>query len=900
MLSPVTIAGIYVVLGALWILFSDRLLADYIHDSSVLTRFQTYKGWFYVIATGLLLYFLVSRYRKELDRERVSLAESEAKYRLLFDSMTDAYAKVDMSGRILGFNRAFLDMTGYDEATLSLLTYKDLTPLKWHKEEAMIIAEQVVPKGCSEVYEKEYIRKDGAVIPVELRTFLIRASDGTPAALWAIVRDITKRKRAEAVRTTELQILEMISRDAALPEVLEKIVLSVESVSRETIASVLLLDPDGIHMRNGAAPNLPEAYIQALEGEAIGPSVESCGTAAYRREPVIVSDIETDPLWAGYRELARSYGLRACWATPIISSQGRVLGVFAMYYRESRTPRKEDFALIERATHMAGIAIERRRTEEALQESERFGRNIIDSLQVNIAVVDKNGVIYKVNRAWEDFARENAEGKTVSARAGDNYFEVCRKAQGPFSEEAASALRGLEAILAGHVGCFDLEYPCHSPVEKRWFLMHAVPLQTKTGGLVISHINISGVKEAEEALQEKEHLLSESQRIAHIGSWSWDLSGPIKWTEETYRIYGVSPETFTPTIESLVNLLHPEDRPAMQRWLELCGTGQSPDDLEFRVILSDGSVRILSGRGELMYGTDNGPVHMTGTVQDITERKIMDLELKKHRDGLEDLVRERTRELERSQQALQYLLEDVKEANARLKELDRLKSLFIASMSHELRTPLNSIIGFTGILLQGLAGPMNEEQKKQLGMVKSSSVHLLSLITDIIDLSKIEAGKVDISIDRFDLAETAREVLASFVPPAERKGLAMEIDAPHTLPVMSDARRVRQVLMNLVGNAVKFTDHGGVRVRLTEKDGVAEVSVIDAGAGIREDDMDKLFRTFSQVTSSEMPKHEGTGLGLYLSKKLITLLGGEIEAESEYGRGSVFRFRLPLERGGGK
>jgi PAS domain S-box-containing protein len=126
-------------------------------------------------------------------------------------------------------------------------------------------------------------------------------------------------------------------------------------------------------------------------------------------------------------------------------------------------------------------------------------------------------------------------------------------------------------------------------------------------------------KRVEEALVKKERLLSESQRIAHIGSWSWDLTGPINWTDETYRIYGVSPETFTPTVESLVNLVHPEDQLAMQRWIVACGAGQSPDDLEFRRILPDGSVRLLSGRGEMQF--ENRPAYMTGTVQDITERK---------------------------------------------------------------------------------------------------------------------------------------------------------------------------------------------------------------------------------------------------------------------------------------
>ncbi len=267
-------------------------------------------------------------------------------------------------------------------------------------------------------------------------------------------------------------------------------------------------------------------------------------------------------------------------------------------------------------------------------------------------------------------------------------------------------------------------------------------------------------------------------------------------------------------------------------------------------------------------------------ISDITDRKRADEELQKYRLHLEDMVNKRTEEL--------------KTANQKLEELDRLKSMFIASMSHELRTPLNSIIGFTGILLQGLAGPLNEEQSKQLGMVKGSSHHLLDLITDIIDISKIEAGKISLDLESFDLSSTARQALDTFQPAAGRKSLKLEIEAPDRLPVTSDERRVTQVLVNLIGNAVKFTLTGVVSVVVKEKNGIASVAVRDTGPGIRPEDTGRLFQYFSQITSNDALKHEGTGLGLYLSKKLMNLLGGDISAESEFGKGSVFTMILPL------
>jgi signal transduction histidine kinase len=264
------------------------------------------------------------------------------------------------------------------------------------------------------------------------------------------------------------------------------------------------------------------------------------------------------------------------------------------------------------------------------------------------------------------------------------------------------------------------------------------------------------------------------------------------------------------------------------------------------------------------------------------KRKQTEEELRSLNETLDLKVRERTSELEA--------------ANLRLTELDRLKSMFIASMSHELRTPLNSIIGFTGILLQELAGPLNEEQRKQLGMVKSSSRHLLDLVTDIIDLSKIEAGKLMPYMERFDLARVAREALESFSVAADRKSLTLAIEAPQQLMLESDLRRVRQIIVNLIGNAVKFTDGGGVTVTVTERHGTAEVAIRDTGPGIMQEDMSRLFRFFSQIPSTIAQKHEGTGLGLYLSKKLANLLGGDIRVESEFGTGSIFTVNLPLQK----
>lgn len=265
----------------------------------------------------------------------------------------------------------------------------------------------------------------------------------------------------------------------------------------------------------------------------------------------------------------------------------------------------------------------------------------------------------------------------------------------------------------------------------------------------------------------------------------------------------------------------------------------------------------------------------------------MVVSLRKSRNELEQWGKEMEKRVEKRTDELEH-------ANLKLQELDHLKSLFIASMSHELRTPLNSIIGFTGIILQGMSGDINEEQGKQLTLVKNSANHLLALINDIIDISKIEAGKVKITIEEFDLSVLAQEIMDSFAVVVDKKGLELSLTTPITLIIKSDKRRTEQVLVNFVSNAVKFTDRGEIEIKIVKKDKMVEMSVTDSGIGIKKENMNKLFQTFSRIPTKDRTI-EGTGLGLYLSKKIIDLLGGKIKAESEFGKGSIFTLALPLK-----
>lgn len=260
--------------------------------------------------------------------------------------------------------------------------------------------------------------------------------------------------------------------------------------------------------------------------------------------------------------------------------------------------------------------------------------------------------------------------------------------------------------------------------------------------------------------------------------------------------------------------------------------------------------------------------------------------LEQQNSALEQALQERTR-----------MQDQLLEAKERAEAADRIKSAFLATMSHELRTPLNSIIGFTGLLLQELAGPLNTEQVKQLGMVRNSAQHLLSLISDVLDISKIEAGQLTVVAEPFNLSDVIRGVVQTVRPLAGKKGLKLVLEADvDPVCITGDQRRVEQVLLNLLSNAVKFTEQGTVKVRSVREGSSCLITVDDTGIGIQPDDLPALFRPFYQIDTGLSRKYEGTGLGLSICKKLVELMGGTIRVVSTPGAGSSFSFTLPVER----
>jgi signal transduction histidine kinase len=317
-----------------------------------------------------------------------------------------------------------------------------------------------------------------------------------------------------------------------------------------------------------------------------------------------------------------------------------------------------------------------------------------------------------------------------------------------------------------------------------------------------------------------------------------------------------------------------------------------------KTVFPDWAKWLLIGIGGLVFLLAGGSIILRSQVrsrtkeltEEIIKRKQADEALVKSYGQLEELVKKRTVELTEKTGELE-------EANFHLQDMDRHKSVFLANMSHELRTPLNSIIGYTKLMYDGLEGDVNEEQKKDLQAVYSNGKNLLELINGLLDLSKIEAGKMVLSYEVFPISNLLTEIITTIEPLAKEKGLTLtSFVAPGIDRLYADRAKTRQVLINILGNAVKFTPKGGIKLDITENENSYMFSVTDTGMGIKKENLEIIFDSFVQVGPSQIAGYAGTGLGLAVCKQFIELQGGKIWAESELGQGSKFIFILPKNK----
>lgn len=449
--------------------------------------------------------------------------------------------------------------------------------------------------------------------------------------------------------------------------------------------------------------------------------------------------------------------------------------------------------------------------------------------------------------------------------------------------------------------------------ERRVVSVNASPLHDDAGevtGVITTLLDVTSRQKALSALHESERLLHTSMDSMMEGCQILGFDWTYLYLNAAAQGHNRRPN------EELMGRRYADMWPGIEQTevyalIEACLTERTPSVLENEFTFPDGRQGWFDLR---IQPVPEGALILSS---DITQRKRAQRKLKEYQQNLERTVLERTaelqaaneeldaaieevtamnEELDTSNEELQCTIEELDSTNSELQDATRAKSRFLASMSHELRTPLNSIIGFSGILANGMAGELTEEQGRQIEMIRRSGNRLLELINGVLDLSRVEAGGVEIHLETFDACDIVREVAETVRPLAQAKGLTLDVFVPHDeLRVQTDPGRLRQILLNLVGNAIKFTHAGSVEMGVDHAttNGVVRFSVTDTGPGIDPEDRARVFSAFERLESEESPPPDGTGLGLAISREYAHLMGGEILLDSTVGQGSRFTLVIP-------
>jgi PAS domain S-box-containing protein len=382
------------------------------------------------------------------------------------------------------------------------------------------------------------------------------------------------------------------------------------------------------------------------------------------------------------------------------------------------------------------------------------------------------------------------------------------------------------------------------------------------------------------------------QEIAGVGIWDWRIDhDAASCTESNTALYGLAPSTVMPPREEWKALIHPEDRDRVIEELDSAASGLAEYHSEFRVIWPDGTVHWLAGKCRSICDSTGKTVRLIGVNYDISRLKEAEQssrkaaeELRALNDHLEQRVAERSQAAEQAKELAE--------------QASRTKSAFLANMSHELRTPLNAIIGYSEMLEGDLQEPGETHTDRvvaDVAKIKSAGKHLLSIINDILDISKIEAGRAQVSAGDFDLHELVREIMPTIEHIAAKNSNRISVMLPDQLSMYSDETKIRQVLINLLSNACKFTHSGEVLLRAKRESdaGWVTIEVQDTGIGMDPEHLDRVFEPFVQADASTTRKYGGTGLGLAISRKFCELLGGDLTAHTVPGAGSTFVVRIP-------
>ncbi len=811
----------------------------------------------------------------------------------------DAIVAKDLEGIVTDWNEGAERLFGYPAEEMIGKSIRKIIPeSRMHEEESLLAR---IRQGLKvETFETERIRKDGCLIHVSVTASPIRDTLGGVVGVSKIARDITfqKEQNAEFERLTRLyaalsQINQSIVMASSRQDLFDKVCKVLVEFGGFEMAWVGRMDERTRRILPVATGGQGADYLNAVEVFA-DDQVKGRGPTgqAYRLgQPSICNDMLHNPTTQVWHRELEQFGFRSSASFPI-RQIGTVCGTLTVYSSDPWYFRDQEINLLEEAAGDISFALEafaereRREISERMAESERqFSKTMIESLPGILYFYDDTGRFIRWNRNFEIISGYSAA--EISGMHPLDFFE---------EKDREMVRQRITQVFETGDATAEASFCSKNGISTPYFFTGHRILFEGRPCLVGVGVDVSERKRMESALQQSELKYRELVELANSIIVRWNIHGQITFINEFgQRFFGYSAAELLGrnVMGTIVPIRESTGRDLESLMKNICADPAAFQQNTNENVRRDGSRVWISWTNRIIQDERKKITEILSVGTDITQQRQAEQALRVLNQTLEMEVAERTREL---QSALQ-----------KAESADRLKSAFLATMSHELRTPLNSIIGFTGILLQGLAGSLNEEQTKQLGMVSNSARHLLELINDVLDISKIEAGQFEVRLAPFNLEQSLERVLALIRPLAERKHLELRVQfAQAPTEMFSDQRRFEQVLINLLSNAVKFTDHGNVTLQsemishwtppgrsFTLR--ALRIRVSDTGMGIKQEELKNLFLPFHQLDSGTTRQFEGTGLGLAISRRLVELLGGEISVASQWSIGSEFTVVLPCQ-----
>ena len=757
--------------------------------------------------------------RQELENLVVArtreLQASEEQLRTTLDTVVDAIITIDAQGRIVMYNNAAETMFGYSPEETHGRNINMLMPEPYAGEHDDYLR-NYLNTGSARILgigrEVTGRRKDGRTFPMDLAVSEMRING--ERMFTGVVRDISERKQArEALRASENRLQFLVQQSPAVIYTCR-----ADGDYAPTFVSQNISDLMGFE---------PEQFIGDFDFWAANIHPEDAPEVYRKRQSVFAKG----RMFCEYRFRMPN-------------------GEYHWLHDELRLIRDENDEPREIIGYWIDIDDKKRAERELLEGGERLRRS---QIYANIGTWEWN--IRDGKMVWSE--RVGPLFGYASGEFAANYEEYLETI---YAEDRAKVIEAVNACV--ELGAeFDIEHRVLMPDGGiRWMLERGDVVRDRDG----APSRMLGVVQDITTRKEFEERLKEAQRIGQIGHWSWDIrgsSGEVLWSEEIYRIFGLRPGAVKPTPLRFMRFVHPDDRRGLKRYVRLVFAGRGQTGIDHRIHTHDGSERWIHVEVVVQADDSGRPLSLSGTLQDITERKNAET----------DLVR----------------------AKETAEKASKAKSEFLSNMSHELRTPLNAILGFSQLLR--IDGGLDDEQDDSLAMIEQAGNHLLSLINEVLDLARIESGRMELEIDDVELDELLADCHTLIAPLAASHGVNLELADGHEFVVRGDRTRVKQVLLNLLSNAIKYNhQNGSVTLRCEDtRQGNLRISVTDTGPGIESARLSELFSAFNRL-GKERGQVEGTGIGLVIAKNLIELMGGDIGVDSVPGMGSTFWINIPL------